>query len=287
MTATTPAMDLAAEAGTDGHEGLLDRWSDVTLILIASALLAVVALIPSAIKAPVTLPLALLLPGHALLAALGRPDRGLGTGGRVALRVVLSLAAISLVVLAVGSVLGVSRATVIGSTWAFTSVAAMVSWDREVPTVQESAGQRFTQSGVFLLLTAVVSVIVVVGALIFLPQPRSVAYSSISVAGTTKTSGSPLRIRTGRTATVQVAVFNGTGKTMNYRVIPAIDGGAAWSAPKVHLAPGERWSGTVKGRIPKEACLSRLTIALAANGKDSGVKPLVLYVRNETAKACG
>lgn len=282
---TTP--DPTPGAGDGGTEGLLDRWSDPTTILIAAGVLALVSLIPSAIKAPLTFPLALLLPGHALLAALERPDRGLGTGGRLALRVILSITAILLMILVVGSLFGVSTATIVGSTWAFTSIAALVSWDREVPTAEATASARWTQSGVLLVLTAIISVVVVVGALILLPEPRPTPYSALAVAGTTKSSGSPIRVRSGRTATVEVEVQNGTTRTMNYRVIPAIDGGAAWEAPKVNLAPGERWTGTVKGKIPKDACLSRLTIALAAEGKDSGVAPLVLYVRNEATDACG
>lgn len=49
-----------------------------------AGLMAVFGLLPWAAKTVVTLPLALVLPGHALLAALNRPDRGLGAGGRIA-----------------------------------------------------------------------------------------------------------------------------------------------------------------------------------------------------------
>jgi len=272
---------------SEAHPGLLDRWSDPTVVLVAAGALAVASLIPWAVKAPFTLPLALFLPGHALLAALDRPDRTLTAGPRVALRVALSMAIVSLVVLAVGWALGVDRFTVIGSVWLFTSLAALAAWNRDLPSTEASAGPRFTQSGVLLALTGAIAVVVVVGALVFLPRPRDPAYSQISFTGTTRTSGSPIVVRSGRTAEVKVAVVNGTSKTITYRVIPAIDGGAVWRAPKVRLGPGDRWSGTVKGVIPKEACLSRLTVSLAANAETSGVSPLVTYVRNEAGDACG
>lgn len=268
------------------REGLLDRWSDPIALLVAAGVLAVTALLPWAIKSVVTLPLALLLPGHALLAALDRPDRALGTGGRVALRVVSSLAMISLTVLAVGSAIGVSQESVIAGVWIATSLAALAGWNRALPTRAETPGPHWTQSGVVLVLTALVALVVVVGALILLPDPLDAPYSRMSVAGSTKASGSPIRVTSGTTASARVQVENGTGRARSYRVIPAIDGGALWKAPKVQLGPGETWTGTIEGTIPRDACLSRLTVALASNGKPAGVAPLVLYVRNEAGKAC-
>lgn len=289
MTTTAPAPAATAElpAVPAEHQGLLDRWSDPTLLLVAASALAVLGLLPWAAKSLVTLPLALLLPGHALLAALDRPDRSIGTGGRIALRVVLSMAVVSLTVLAVGSVFGVSRASVVAGVWLVVSIAALAGWNRDVPSAAATAGPHWTQSGVVLALTALVGVIVVIGALVLLPDPLDSPYSRISVTGTSKTSGSPIVVDSGTTASVRVQVENGTGTTRSYRVIPAIDGGALWKAPKVRLRPGETWSGTIKGTIPKDACMSRLTVALASNGKPAGVAPLVLYIRNEAGDACG
>lgn len=284
---TEPVPVAAPDPFAGVHQGLLDRWSDPILLLVAAAVLAVAGLLPWAVKSIVTLPLALLLPGHALLATLGRPDRSIGTGGRLAVRVILSMAIVSLTVLAVGSVVGVSRASVVAGIWMVVSVAALASWNRVAPTRAETPGPHVTQSGVVLGLTALVAVIVVVGALVLLPDPLDTPYSRLSVAGTTKASASPIVVDSGTTATVTVQVENGTGTTRSYRVIPAIDGGALWKAPKVRLGPGETWTGTIKGRIPKDACVSRLTVALASNGKPAGVAPLVLYIRNEAGDACG
>jgi hypothetical protein len=297
VTATTlppppppPAGDPdppTAPRPVEGHLGLLDRWSDPILLLVGAGLLAVLGLLPWAAKGLVTLPLALLLPGHAVLAAADRPERALGTGGRIALRVVLSMAVVALTVLAVGSVVGVSRASVVAGVWAVTSIAALASWNREVPTRAETPGPHWTQSGVVLALTALVAFVVVVGALVLLPDPLDTPYSRLSVTGTSKVSGSPIVVDRGTTASVRVQVENGTGATRSYRVIPAIDGGALWKAPKVRLQPGERWTGTIEGKIPADACVSRLTVALASDGEPAGVAPLVLYIRNEAGDACG
>ena len=285
-TATTPPASEMTEETEATQEGLFDRWSDPVTMLIAAGVLVLIALLPWAVRSVITLPLALMLPGHALLAALDRPDRGLGAGGRIALRIILSTAAISLAVLAVGSVAGVSRASVLAAVWMFSSIAALASWNRAVPTAAQSAGPRWTQSGVVLVLTAVVALVVVVGALVLLPEPLNGPFSRISVTDTSKASGSPIRVRSGTTASVRIQVRNETGKTLSYRIIPAIDGGAQWKAPKVRLGSGEQWTGTIEGKVPKDACISRLTVALAANGKSAGVAPLVLYVRNEAGKAC-
>ncbi len=287
-TGESPAFVPPPPAPTEvAPPGLLDRWSDPLLLLAAAGVLALLSLLPWAAKSLITLPLALVLPGHALLAALDRPDRTLGTGGRIAVRLVLSMAAISLTVLAVGSAVGVSLASVVAGTWMFSTLAALASWNREVPTRAETSGPHWTQSGVVLLLTALVGLVVVVGALVLLPDPLDSPYTRLSVTGTTKASGSPIVVSSGTTASVRVQLENGTDASRSYRVIPAIDGGALWKAPKVRLDPGETWTGTIKGKIPKDACLSRLTVALASNGKPAGVAPLVLYLRNEAGDACG
>jgi uncharacterized membrane protein len=294
MTTTTPTVPERPDpprppdsAMGEYRPGLLDRWSDPTMILVAAAVLAIFGLIPSAIKAPITLPLVLLLPGHALLATLDRPDRHLGLGPRMALRLITSISIVGLVVLLVGALFSVSRISTVAGVWAFISIAALTAWDRELPDRAATSGPRWTQSGVLLALAAVASTFVVFLAIVFLPQPRGEDYSSLALAGTSKRSGSPIVVRSGTTAEVQVRVENGTDRTVSYRVIPAIDGGEVWKAPRVRLQPGESWTGTVKGKIPKDACLSRLTISLSADGEDSGVRPLILYVRNAAGDACG
>lgn len=280
-----PPID--ADAPEAHPPGLLDRWSDPLVMLVAAAVLAVVGLIPSAIKAPITLPVVLLLPGHALLAALDRPDRTLGAGPRIALRMVLSLAVVSLAVLAVGWVVGVGELSAVGSIWAVTSIFALAAWNRDLPTDAASAGPRWTQSGVLLAVTGLVAVAVVAIALLVLPEPRDEPFHRVAFAGSTKASGSPIVVSSGRTAAATVQVANGTDRTITYRVIPAIDGGLVWPAPRLRLRPGDVETVRVSGRIPRDACLSRLTVALAADGEDSGVAPLVTYVRNEAGDACG
>lgn len=280
---TTERVD-AVEVG-DG-ERTIDRWSDPNLLLVLAAVLALAALLPTAARALITLPLALLLPGHALLAALDRPDRVLTSGARVALRVALSTALVSLSVLLIGAAFGVNRVTVIIAVWVVCSLAALAAWGRVVPARRAAAGSTVTQSGVLLALAVVAAMGVVAVALALLPAPRDAPYSRIALWGTSRSSGSPLVVSSGRTAEVQVEVENQTGRERVYRVIPAIDAGLVWKAPEIRLRDGERWRGTVEGRIPEDACVSRLTIALARGGRDSGVRPLVLYLRNEAGDAC-
>lgn len=267
--------------------GPLDRWSDPTAMLVAAGALLVVALLPWAIRSVVTFPLALLLPGHCLLAALDRPDRDLSGGARLALRVVTSLALISLVVLVAGAIFGVDRFSVLIGVWLLCTVLSFVAWNHEVPDLRSDGQHRWTQSGVLLVLAALGGVLVVVIALLVLPRPREQAFSSLGVAGTSKASGFPLRVRSGTTAEVQVEVVNGTDERATYRVIGAIDGGAAWDAPALRLDPGERDVVTIEGPIPEDACISRLRVSLSRNREDAGVRPLILYVRNEAGDACG
>lgn len=281
-TEQLPTVDPAIQVG-----GPLDRWSDPTAMLVAAGVLLVAALLPWAIKSVITFPLALLLPGHALLAALDRPDRELSGGARVALRVVLSMATISLVVLVTGAVFGVDRFSVLIGVWLFCTIAAFLAWGQEPVATRSDGHHRWTQSGVLLALTGVVAVIVIALALAVLPEPRDQSFSSLALTGTTKASGFPLRVRSGTTAELEVEVRNGTRARRTYRVIGAIDGGAAWDAPDVVLDPGERGTVKVKGPIPKDACLSRLRLSLSANRQDAGVRPLIVYVRNEAGDACG
>lgn len=270
-----------------GGNGPLDRWSDPTAMLVAAATLLVLALLPWAAKAIVTLPLALLLPGHCLLAALDRPDRELPGGARVALRVVLSMAMLSLLVLVVGAAFGVDRFSVLIGTWSVCTVLSFLAWNHEVPDTRTDGRHRWTQSGVLLVLAGLGAVAVVAVALLVLPRPRQEPFSSLAVTGTSKASGFPLRVRSGTTAEVEVEVVNGTDERATYRVIGAVDGGAAWDAPALRLDPGERDTVTIEGPIPTDACLSRLRVSLSRDREDAGVRPLILYVRNEAGDACG
>jgi uncharacterized membrane protein len=271
----------------EGPNSPLDRWSDPTILLIASGVLLVAALLPWAIRSVVTFPLAMLLPGHCLLAALDRPDRELTGGARLALRTVLSMAMITLIVLLIGALIGVDRFSVLASVWLLCTVLSFLGWNHELPDPRSDGRHRITQSGVLLVVALLGAVLVVVVALLVLPQPRDEPYSSLAVTGTSKASGFPLRVRSGTTAEVQVEVRNGTQRRATYRVIGAIDGGAAWDAPAVRLDPGERATVTIEGPIPKDACISRLRVSLSRNREDAGVRPLILYVRNEVGKACG
>jgi uncharacterized membrane protein len=291
---TLPPPPAGGAAGWDegvppGGEaaGPLDRWSEPTVLLVAAGVLLVVALVPWAIRSIVTFPLALLLPGHALLAALDRPDRSLSGGARVALRVVVSLAAISIVVLAVGAVFGVDRFSVLIGVWLFSTICGFIAWGYEVPTARAEGRHGWTQSGVLLAITGIIAVVVVAVGLAVLPEPRQEPFSSLGLAGTTKASGFPLRVRSGTTAELEVEVRNATDQRATYRVIGAIDGGAAWDAPEVVLDPGEREVVDLEGPIPADACIARLRISLSANREDAGVRPLIVYVRNEAGDACG
>lgn len=285
------AVASVPEGGADDRPGgdvsRFDEWSDPTLVLAAAGVLALVALVPHPARSLVTLPLALVLPGHALLAALDRPDRRLPGGGRLALRAVLSLAALSLVTLAVGWLVGVGKLAVVTGSWAFASACAIAAWRHPPPARRARHRSPFTQSGVLIGLASLGIVAVVAAAVLLLPEPRQEPFNRLALTGGARDLGNPVATTTAATAPdIEVEVENGTGSTASYRVVPAIDAGHAWEAPEASLEPGETHTFTVSGPLPRGACVSRLTITLSVDGEDSGVAPLVLYLRDEAGTAC-
>lgn len=278
--------DLTIQAPARNGASRFDLWSDPALLLIAGAVLAAASLAPTVGRSVVTLPLVLILPGHALLAALNRPDRTLSASGRFAIRVALSLAVVALVVLLVGWLFSVERPAVVTGLWLANSASAFAAWRHPLPRRSAVAASPFTQSGVLLGLAALLTVGAVAVGVILLPEPRVTPYSRLSLDGPSRDVDSPVVVTKDADPEIRVEVENGTGETVSYRVIPSIDGGFNWDSPKAVVKAGETWSGTITGPLPADACEVRLRVALSADGKESGVAPLVLYIRNERGEAC-
>jgi hypothetical protein len=262
------------------------RLEDPMAVLGAAMVMAVVAVLPlGPVRAVVNLPLLLLLPGHALLVALRSPDAGLELAGRVAARVAASLALVGVSLLAVGSVVDLSRTVVVLTIWAVVVALGLVAVARPRPDPVAAGPTVWTQSGVLLGLAAGLTTVLVVAGVAVLPEPRQEPYSRLSVSGETRDAGTPLLV-TGRTAVVHVEVENGDDEAHRFGVVAAVDGGAQWESVARRIGPGETWTGAVEGRVPADACLSRLRISLTRDGEPSDVNPLILYLRDERGDAC-
>lgn len=289
MTATdwsTPTL-TPEPAPPRAPRSLGERLEDPAVVLGGAMLMALVAVVPlGPLRAVVNLPLVLLLPGHALLVALGSPDRGLELAARLAGRVVASLALVGLALLAVGSVVDLHRLVVVLVIWALVVALGFAGVARSRPVAPSAAGSTvWTQSGVLLALAAVVTTVLVVAGVALLPAPRQDPFSRLAVTGATRDAGSPLRIAGSKT-TIELEVENGDDEGHRYGVVAAIDGGAQWESVAQRLDPGETWTGSIEGKVPADACLSRLRISLTRDGEPADVNPLILYLRRDTGDAC-
>ena len=276
------------------------RKSPLTVIALGALGLSLAVLVPvTPVRAIIVFPLALTVPGYGLvLLALGRA-RNLDWVPLVALSVIVSIAfyALAGVLLSATSIAISTRNTVIavdyvtilviiGSVLRRTPAAGVANgWMPSEPPAPEAA--ESTRGGVRLLVIAVAALAiagVAVGlALHFEPKVAAPPYTQFLSDRELEPAFVADQGRGGATLTVPVAVTNQSSESRDYLIAPDMDGRAAWPRETILLGPGEKWSGTVRGRVPRLAGLHELTVALSEPSTHSTPETLDLWVRASRA----
>jgi uncharacterized membrane protein len=285
----------------------------IQALLVALAMLnvAVVAL-PPAPRAVVVLPLALLMPGYALLLALFGRSLPLDAAPLLALAALLSMAFYPLLALALyatglllrmGSVLGGMDVCVL----ALTAVAASRFGPHEVSRTSNAGGTvdlqpshgadrrplfagsrravdqtRLALWGIGVVVTIVCVGVGVAGATHALSTVPAAPYTAFYLSGRWAHIDTVVTVAPGRWLVVTVGVANDTGQRQVYRLSPLFTD-AHWRAYTIVVPPGRTWTGAVSGRMPLDSCLHRLSLTLHQRGERVPLRPLVLWVRTGTA----
>jgi uncharacterized membrane protein len=272
---------------------VLPRPACLLLAALGLMNLGVLAPLP-ALRAALTLPPALLVPGYAVMMAVfghrSRPD-ALPT---LALAVLLSMATYPLVALALyAAAIPIRTGSVTLSTdgiVALLAAMAVLRTRRERRTTIASVVPFLTttvlrspwngaRGGVLFaaLVTGVIATLA--GALPLLPAPTDQPYTQFYLAGSWAHLSTIVRARSHQKLVVEVGITNQTHRRQRYQVVPRLDGGPGWPGRTVTVPGGRSWTGSMSGYVPADGCVHRLSIALRGGRNGHALSPLTLWVR--------
>ncbi len=261
------------------------------LLLLAAVLMTAATQLPSPLRAIVSLPIALLAPGAALLVLLrGRfgADDEPDVGTDAALCVVLSFVAWVLIALGLyvaGQRLRTPAVVAAGDAVILLgAVAAAVRARRGQPL---RAWRDGVVTPILLAATVALAALAVVVALRLVPANPTTPYSSIALGGAWANIDTAVYARPAQKVDVEVQVANHTHRRRSY-VVKALMTKSGWTGAQVTLEPGATWTGIVSGHVPKGGCLHRLAVALFEKGSANRIGTLTLYLqsRRPLPKAC-
>jgi uncharacterized membrane protein len=267
----------------------------VRLLLAALGVMNLGVLAPlPALRATLTLPPALLVPGYAMVMAVfgQRPRRDwLPT---LALAALLSMATYPLVALALyaaaipirtGSVMAGTDGTV-----ALLAAMAALRTRRGRPATTIS-GEPFIRATVVhspwngarggVLFAALVAIVMaaLAGTMALLPAPRDQPYTQFYLAGSWAHLSAIVRARAHQRLVVDLGIVNQTHRRQRYQIVPRLDGGPRWPGRVVTVPAGRTWTGSVDGDVPRDGCVHRLSIDLRVGRNGNALRPLILWVR--------
>jgi uncharacterized membrane protein len=265
------------------------------LLLAALGLMNLGVLAPlPALPAAVTLPLALLVPGYAVIMAVfsNRPRRD--APATLACTVLLSMATYPLVALALYAVAipirtGSVMVSIDGIVALLVAVAVLRMRHRApvsslpvaplaAATVLRSAWNGARGGALFAALVAIV-IAVLAGAMALVRAPTDQAYTQFYLAGSWAHLNTIVRARSHQKLVVDVGIVNQTHRRQSYQIVPRLDGGPDWPGRVVTVPDARSWTGSLSGDVPQDGCVHRLGIVLRMGRNGNALSPLTLWVR--------
>jgi hypothetical protein len=229
------------------------------IVLAYAAAGAASVALPQPARALVAAPVLLLVPGYALLHAVGaRCDRIT----RLALSAALSLAIVPLAGLGVWAVRGTLDAElVLAVLAAFAILPAVAALARRRRAAAGPPGGGSLGGAIRLAAVAGGAVAVLAVSLHVLPGAPPPPFTQVALAGSWAGLHDAVTVEPGARVVVDVEVTNRTGAPAMLLVEPTMKG-ASWRGQAVRLADGATWRGTVEGAVPRGGCLHRLRVGV-------------------------
>jgi uncharacterized membrane protein len=295
------------------------------MLLLAMAVMSLGLLIPvPVVRAVIVLPLALIVPGSALLAMLfGARARRDSVPALVA-AVVLSMVIYVLLALLLALLnVAISALSVVMSTdcvvlallavaawrsrqlaWHATSVDQIDRWEVQAPARSPALPTRSRLREIFNLADAqgwtnmlgvyrfVSIALVVVAALAVaiqvLPKAVEPPFSQFYFAGDWAKVSSVASAAPNGTLQVTVGITNDTHQRTRYVITVLLDEHTTWVKRTVTVASGAAWRGALSGVIPSTGCLHLLSFNLTegSHGDPAGGLTLWAHGANGSAATC-
>jgi hypothetical protein len=259
-----------------------------------------------AMRAMLVLPAALLAPGAAACYALFGPCMAPSRTPRAALWLMVSLALLPLLALflQVGGhplrtgtiarnldaliLLLTAGGSVRSLTVAYAArgqrlpAGAPSSTGARVPPADGAAVLRRMVRGPFRVVVLLLGVApVLVCALLALPKAPPAPYTRVALAGRWAYLRAPAR--SSGWAAVPIRLANHNARAMTYTVAPTLDDRQRWATLSLSLAAGTTWSGTVRGAVPADGHLHRLSITVSA-ARGNRLPPLTLWIQDASPR---
>jgi uncharacterized membrane protein len=270
------------------------------LLLVGLGVMNLGVLVPlPALRAMITLPLALWVPGYAeMMAVFGhrpRPD-ALPT---LAFTVLLSMATYPLVALALYATgIPIRTGSVILSTDGIVALLVAMTVlrtrrERRITTVSVVPFVTMTvlcspwnraRGGVLFTALVAIAIAALVGALPLWPAPMDQPYTQFYLVGSWAHLSTIVSARSHQKLVVGLGISNQTHRRQSYQIIPRLDGGPGWPGRTVTVPDGRRWTGSLEGGVPTDGCVHRLSIALRV-GRNGPALSLTLWLRGAPGKS--
>jgi uncharacterized membrane protein len=273
---------------------LLLRNAD--LVAIVAVTLAVLALvlaepISPAARVALGLPLVLLFPGYALLAALLPRRDDIDAWGRLGLSAGLSLAVVALTGLALNySTWGLSLQPLLAFTALPILLASVIAAVRRQLAGADGAlaaiSPPLTVRGVLAVAAVVVATGAVLGGGAYLAlqssgQPEGFTeFYALAPAG--GAGGYPSRLTEGEEARLVLGIVNHEGEESSYRIAALVGASYQGAVRSLRLEDGEAWEGVLTLELPDEG-RQRLEMALYRNDEAAPYRSLRLWLTMEPA----
>jgi uncharacterized membrane protein len=274
------------------------------LLLVALGVMNLGVLVPlPALRAALTLPLALLVPGYAvLMAAFGhRPRRDAPL--TLVFTVVLSMATYPLVALALSAAaIPIRTGSVMLSTDGLVALlvaVAVLRTRRErriigvfvvpfVTTAELRSPWNGARGGVLVAALMASAIAALAAALPLWPAPTDQPYTQFYLAGSWAHLSAMVQVRPNQRLAVELGITNQTHRRQSYQIVPRLDGGPGWPGRTVTVPDGRSWRGSLDGDVPPDGCVHRLSIALHVGRNGKALSLLTLWVRGarNTARSC-
>ena len=265
------------------------RWP-LARVVVALAGIAFGIYLPAPLRAVVVLPIALTLPGYALLAGLRARRVGDDPLATLAVSAIVSVALLVLAALAMYSAeVRVSAPSVAHLIVAFVAVMILLAPSlRTAPAA--TRGELALQgvgsfAGLVLPAAAIGAAIGVVAlSLALLPGAAVARFTDVSLAGPGATATDAARVAPRVTQRVPITLRNRSGGTQVYAIEPAMERGH-WYGTTVRLRDGQRWTGAVIGRVPAGGCLHRLRITARPLARSDRAVSVTTWLRTRELPA--
>jgi len=242
-------------------------------------------------------PLAMTVPGHAIISAAFGRHLDFSGFRRAGLTAAMTLVAYPLLALT-GLVLGLrlTHLSVVLSTAVLTSGCAGVILRRErseavlgidhpeqLEEPPEVGSSRIRLSELIIPTLAIgTSMLIALASISVFPRKAPDEFSSIALEGTWALAAHVVPADPGRDITVSFRIDNETTRRQEYIVRAAMVDGPDWSTRTRILEPGQAWVDTVGGRVTPGSCRSRLEIDMEVVGDPEDHFPLAVFFRDNT-----